>query len=480
MTRGTLHIEVPYKPMAKQREAHGLSCKYRGFCGGWGNGKTSWGCAETFFRCVEFPKMNVVVARKTRLELKNTTWDMLLNGDTSLPYAWHGLPNEVIASYNKADLILTLINGCRIMGLPLDDINKIENMNLGLVWVDQAEEIEEEFFFKFNARLRQHHSPREGLFTWNPAGHNWLWKRFIDPDRPGKWQQLYRAVEATTFDNPHLPEDYIDQFEGLPDFWIQRFLHGSHDVFVGQIFTDWHPEIHIVQPFRLPELWERWCCIDPGIRNEGAVSWVARDSLGNAYYYRELLAAGQPISWWSERMYEMEARDDYGGPWENVQRRFIGPEARQRAQTDGRSVIDVFHEHGIFPEIADRDPTARINVITAYLRPKTDHVNPWTGDSPAPRLYVFADCAKLIEYLPQYQWRPTRVNIADEDEPEKPRKKDDHNVDNLGHILLAVAGLPEVPDYTQIRDPETREFEEHFERIMAEASHERSHMVGPI
>jgi len=424
--------------MAKQAEAHRLVAKYRAFIGGWGNGKTSWGCAELFARLHEYPGTRAIVARKTRPELKATTWDMLLNGDPGAPGAWVGIPKETIASENKSDLIITLRNGSTIYGLPLDDPAKLENFNLGMFWIDQAEEIDEEIFLKFHGRLRQRIGPREGLLSSNPEGHNWLWRRFIDPQRPIKWTQQYKCVEATSFDNPNLPADYIAQFEGLPEAWIQRFVWGSHEVFVGQIFTDYDPEIHVIRPFRIPSTWERWMCMDPGIRHEAAATWIARDPAGNSYYYREHLEANRDVAWWASRIFDAEAADDWGGPNEHIWRRLIGPESQQRSQTDGKTVLDVFNEHGVYPEIADRDPSARILKITENLRSRTGHRNPFSGEEPSPRFFIFADCTKMQTYLSQYRWKPQRANYSEEDSPEKPRKKDDHNVDNAGHILLAM------------------------------------------
>jgi len=468
--RGTKDIPIGYNPLPKQAEAHALKAKYRGFCGGWGNGKTSWGCVETFVRLMEYPGARAIVARKTRPELKSTTWDMLLNGDPGHPNAWTGLPAEAIESYNKSDLYIKLRNGSEIYGLPLDDPKKIENYNLGFFWIDQAEEIEEEIFLKFHGRLRQKIGPREGILTFNPGGHNWLWKRFFDPNRPIRWVPQYISIEATTYDNPTLPDDYIDQFDGLPEAWIQRFLMGSHEVFVGQIFTDFDPDIHIVQPFHIPYSWPRWCCIDPGIRHEAAVSWMAQDFLGNKYYYREHLAAGQDVSWWSNLILDFETRADWGGPDEQMFRRLIGPEARQRGQTDGKSVLDIFNENYIYPEAADRSPAARISEITAHLRPKTDHRNPWTGVTPAPQLYIFSDCHKMIEYLPQYRWKPQRINYAEEDLPEEVRKKDDHNIDNCGHILVAIDNTPEVKEERpRSESPERRVLRELDEEVYKEA-----------
>lgn len=475
----THEVSLPYQPNRKQQEFHSLAAKYRGFCGGWGNGKTSGGCAEFFIRLMEYPGCNSIVARKTRPELRTTTWDMLINGDTQ-PTGWRGIPKEVIKTYNKSDLFVELHNGSKIHGLPLDDPKKLENYNLGLFLVDQAEEIEEDIFLKFHGRLRQHAAPREGLLLFNPNGHNWLWKRFIDPDRNEAYQRRYKVVEATPFDNPNLPPDYLEQFENLPKHWYDRFVLGSHEVFVGQIFTDWDPDTHIIEPFHIPQEWERWMCIDPGIRHEGCLTWCARDPHNNVYYYRELLATDQPVAWWAEQMEDLEARRDWGGPDEGSLDivRLIGPEAQQRSQTDGRTVKGVFEEEGVDDlEIADRDPVARISRITQRLRPQPGHMAPqWCvpsgagdgGDEEvrgAPQLYVFNTCEKLIEYIPQYRWRPQRTNFAEEDAPEKPRKKDDHNIDCLGHILVAMGdSLPEVADNTRVLSAEERYFEEHFER----------------
>jgi len=486
-------VRVEYRPNPKQEIFHGLTAKYRGFCGGWGNGKTSGGCVEFFMLLLEYPGTKSIVARKTRPELRSTTWDMLVQGDTQ-PTGWHGIPKEVIEQYNRSDLYIKLRNGSEIHGMPLDDLKKLENYNLGLFMVDQAEEIEEEFLLKVQGRLRQVDSPRQGLFLFNPNGHNWLWKRFIDPDRPEKWHELFKCVEATPFDNPNLPTDYLEQFETLPQHWYDRYVMGSHEVFVGQIFVDFDPEIHMIDPFPIPSDWERWMCIDPGIGHEGAASWCARDNDDNVYYYRELVTANQPADWWADEIHTAESQIDIGGPDEEMFVRLIGPESLQRAQTDGRTVKEIFEENGIDDlEIADKNPLARINRITSRLRPHPNHEHPEepeltvpiisqrTGQEigrGAPRLYIFKSCEYTRETLPQYRWRPSRQTYLDETAPEKPRKKDDHTVDNLGHILVAIGdSIPDVPEHSKPRTWEDKWAEEHFERELQKAE-ERSQSRG--
>jgi hypothetical protein len=275
---------------------------------------------------------------------------MLMNGDTS-EEAGMAFRERRSSTYNKSDLYVELFNGSKIHGLPLDDPKKIENYNLGLFWIDQAEEVEEDIFLKFQGRLRQHRAPREGLLTFNPNGHNWLWKRFINPETdPRAWkQELYKCVEATTFDNPNLPQDYFDQFEGLPDHWYQRFVWGSHEVFVGQIFTDFNPEVHVIEPFRIPSDWERWCCIDPGIRHEGCVSWLARDArratcTTTVRFWR----VGSACRLVGATIHGVaEAENDIGGPDEEV---YTTSSARKRTAVPDRrkTVSRVFRECGIY------------------------------------------------------------------------------------------------------------------------------------
>jgi phage terminase large subunit len=483
-----LVIKIPYRPNPKQAEFHSLQAKFRGFCGGWGNGKTSGGCAEFFMRLMEFPGTNSIVSRKTRPELRTTTWAMLMDGDPGpgkggyVP--WHGIPKEVIEQYNKSDLYVKLRNGSQIHGLPLDDPKKLENYNLGLFMCDQAEEVEEDVLLKVHGRLRQHVGPRESLWLFNPNGHNYLWRRFLDPRRRERWTERYKCIEATPFDNPNLPEDYMDQFDSLPSHWYDRYVLGSHEVFVGQIFVEFLEDRHVIEPFYIPPEWERWCAIDPGIGHEGAVVWIARDWDNNCYVYRELVEKGRDVPWWAEQIEEMESRPDIGGPDEEIYVRLIGPEANQRSQNDARTVKGVFEEEGIELEVADRDPLARINRISGRLRPQKGHDNPIEDElfeirdregvlvgHGAPSIYFFSSCDYTVEHLPQYRWRPTRTNFTEEDAPEKPRKRDDHTVDCIGHIVVAIGDSePDVPENSRPRSREEQWFEEHFEREVALAA----------
>jgi hypothetical protein len=88
----------------------------------------------------------------------------------------------------------------------------------------------------------------------------------------------------------------------------------------------------------------------------------------------------------------------------------------------------------------------------------------------APYLYFFNTLTYTNEHFPQYRWRPTRPNYTDEDPPEKPRKKNDHTVDNTGHVLVSIGdSMPDVPDNSKPILPEDKWLYDHFEEELAEA-----------
>jgi hypothetical protein len=107
----------------------------------------------------------------------------------------------------------------------------------------------------------------------------------------------------------------------------------------------------------------------------------------------------------------------------------------------------------------------------------------------APRLFIFRDeeaVPKLREYLPQYRWKPQRTNFTEEDTAEKPRKKDDHNIDCLGHILVAMDELPDPQVENRRRSPadaEAAELDRHFDEeleLAVERSIARGYRPGRI
>lgn len=420
---------LDYDPLPKQAAFHGMNDKYRLFTGGWGNGKTSAGCVEALALALEYPGSVGLMCRKTRPELKATTQETFFNGGKGGATGdFQGCPQQLIKTFNKTESKLTLINGSVIHFWPLDDPQKLTNLNLGWYLIDQAEEVTEEMFQMLEGRLRQRNAPRKGMLLANPAGHDWLWRRFVWLKYPG-----HGYVHATTLDNPNLPADYMAALMKMPEQWRKRFVEGSWDVFEGQIWPEFEPEVHTLNPFIIPDWWEVYEGIDHGRRNPTAVLWTAFDDRGNAFTFDEHYKAGKLVSYHANAI--LERRIIHGEPEATI----IDASASAADPVTGRSVIDEYNDLGIFPQRSERAVIARINRMAEWMRRDPDHPHPLTNEtSPEgwPRWYIFKNCVHLIEHVQQYQWKK-KAPTDERDAPEKPLEKDDHDVDAQGYIFMA-------------------------------------------
>src|SRR5271166_1223775 len=334
-TKPPTEVKLSYKPLPKQAEFHGMSKKFRFFVGGWGNGKSSAGVAEALMLALEYPGSTGLICRKTRGELKATTQHHFFNGGGGDPERgdYTGCPEELIQKFNKTEGKLTLINGSVIHFWPLDEPDKLSNLNLGWFLIDQAEEVPEEMFLMLRGRLRQRNAPRCGLLLANPEGHNWIWMYCVQ--RPGDFPEM-GMVHAKTRDNPNLPEDYLEALEKMPKAWRERFMEGSFDVFSGQIWPEFDPDVHCINPFPVPLNWEIVEGIDHGRRNPTAVLWAAMDEMGNIFIVDEHYEAGQLVSHHAQAI--LQTRTNYKLPVYTV----IDASAAQKDPNTGRSVIDEY------------------------------------------------------------------------------------------------------------------------------------------
>ena len=83
----------------------------------------------------------------------------------------------------------------------------IKSMNLSFAAVDEASEVSEEIYWLIEGRVRRKGVNRRAIrLTSNPAGHDWMWRTFFDPERSEKLKTNHLGITATTFQNIHLPQ----------------------------------------------------------------------------------------------------------------------------------------------------------------------------------------------------------------------------------------------------------------------------------
>jgi hypothetical protein len=160
-----------------------------------------------------------------------------------------------------------LWNGSRIHFVGLDDPIRWYSSEIGLVFFDEAQEIEEDTVLRIITRLRQRcpdcertnadcsHMPNRALLTFNPSnpGH-WLQRWFIQGGerteygfhKPELWMEGATSsigdaefFFAKATDNPYLPPGYVDQtLSGMKEWMRRRYLEGLWEFISGNAFFD--------------------------------------------------------------------------------------------------------------------------------------------------------------------------------------------------------------------------------------------------
>lgn len=184
----------------------------------WGTGKSMCLILKAMYLSEEYPGNLGVVFRKEFSDLKDSTCK-----------DFEDLTGLKINSHR--DVVLP--NGSRIMFRHIEELNNIQNINLGWFAIEQAEELDSdnEFFTLFGRLRRKDCGIPQGIIVANSKGHNWIWKLWKVGGLEGVFEELPEEmkkemeeegveigsmVEATTYDNIHnLPDSFRYKIEIL-------------------------------------------------------------------------------------------------------------------------------------------------------------------------------------------------------------------------------------------------------------------------
>ena len=249
--------------------------RYRAFVAGVGSGKTYAGVLASLVAC----------QRAERGAIVAPTYPMLK--DVVLP-TFREIAEGGIDALNKADLYAEMSNGSKVLFRSADKPERLRGTNLGWAWVDEAALVGEDTWDILLGRLRL--DPGRAWLTTTPKGHNWVYDRFVDsPDKE------HETVRASTRDNPHLPESYV---ESLEEQYTERFrrqeIEGEFMEAEGALwsFAD-------IQRDAAPESMDRIVIgVDPAGGGPDEVGIVAVGKAGGrAYVLGDHSMKGSPNAW---------------------------------------------------------------------------------------------------------------------------------------------------------------------------------------
>jgi hypothetical protein len=274
------------------------------------------------------------------------------------------------------------------------------------------------------------------MFISTPRGKNWFYEYFLrgfDNDTIAKG---WIASNFKTYENPFTDRAWLESKRSeTPDIVWRREYEGSFEDFGGLIYPEFRAKDiedggHLFDPRRVhlpPEL-TTYRGIDIGFRLPTACLWGKVDDTNTVWIYREYEEANT--------IHEDHAQSIKAASAESVYQTYISPDAARRfgnqstADERAGSPLQVYRDNGIFARKAMDDVMPGIGIVARYLRASLE-------DNPEhPRLFISQDCPKLIKALETYQF--VDVNSRNDlDQPDKPRKKDDHLPDALRYMLTA-------------------------------------------
>jgi len=140
--------------------------------------------------------------------------------------------------------------------------------------------------------------------TGNPGrpGHVWVKARFIDVARPFEMYEYAPnpdkpELKLTRCFIPSKLEDNRILMDNDPNYESRLMLQAPHlikalrwgdwDVVVGQVFSEWNRDIHVIRQQPLGENWYRFVSMDWGFAKPFSLQWWAVNEEGRMILYKE-------------------------------------------------------------------------------------------------------------------------------------------------------------------------------------------------
>lgn len=416
---------------------------FRAFLGGVGAGKSTTGAYETARVLLERPGSTVLVGRWSYKELSHTSWDTLIRL----------LPRAVIrgVASSNTNMAVRLVNGSTALGWNLQNWLRLTSLNLDAAWIDEVTELPDAApYMEVCRRLRGPMGPHRLWVTGTPAGLDWIWDLYVKENKPD-----HHYVHAPTRTNAaHLPVEYENRLRSVlsPEEKL-RFLEAQFNAFGGQIFWNWDEDVHVVEPFPIPEHWPKYRGLDPGYAQDPAACiLVTVDEDGNHYVIDEFYERGKLIREQAKEILRMSKgyRVEYTA---------YDPSANKRSDETGTTQIDVYRNHGIHPcRMGDSRADPMIEVVRDMLAVDAARLHPLSLRAGSPQLFVFKPCTWIRHEFAAWRWGKNN----------RPMEANDHALKALMY-LISTRPAPAVSLEARTPNPQWGQF---WEGVAEEATSE--------
>lgn len=381
----------------KQIEFCKATNKYICYGGARGGGKSHVSRIKMILLALNYPGIQILLLRRTLKELRE---NHVLQLQKLL---------KNIATYKDNTKEFIFPNGSRIVLGYCDnekDVLQFQGQAYEIIVLEEATHFTEFQFQtltesnRMSGNMNTKFNPRM-YFTCNPGGvgHQWVKRLFIDKNYINEENpDDYKFIPAQVFENKYIMENdptYIKTLENLPEDRKKAMLYGNWDVYDGQFFPEFDRNVHVIEPFIIPDTWNKYIALDYGL-DMFAVVFVAVDTYGKSYVYNEIYKSNLIVSEAIQILKSVMRKSTFKGI-------YAPPDLFNRNRDTGKSTSELFYDAGIEFNKASNDRISGWLNVKEFLKIYNTR-NEQTGEQyKDSKIKIFNNCINLIRCIPQLQ-----------------------------------------------------------------------------
>lgn len=408
---------------------------YNFIVGPYGSGKTTGDIMKIAYMAGLQDKSPVDGIRRTRVVVVRSTAPQLM--DTTIPsfFTWFkpGVAGDWKATQKNFTLRFADVE-CEVLFRPLDtpdDVSRVLSLEVTHAVLDEFVDIPKEIIEALSGRCGRYPSRKDGGAThfgmWgasNPGNETSWWYDFLILNKPENVNYYLQpgglSPDAENLEN--LPKGYYaNLIKGKTEAWVRQFVgvQWGFDNRGKPVWPTFNQKIHVSEtPLMANPHLPLVLGLDPGLQS--ALIFGQYDLHGRLIILGELVTSGMG----AERVISERLRPLLAAKYRGFKPIIASdPAAANRAQTDEKSVVDVYRRHFDVKYDTDNTLEPRISAVDAFLCKLTD-----TG----PGLIIDPSCKILIRALNGgYKYK---IDTKGRESPTPDKDEFSHPADALGYL----------------------------------------------